>query len=114
MTRDVAGSGSRRRLLRGLAAGSLAAALGALRLRGTDAAEVGAASCRERLDQCQERSDCCEAEKGHNIGCARLSTPNCRQRFEGRRCCGRAQSRCSSNCDCCRGYRCDGVACKPQ
>ena len=106
-TKSLATGASRRRVLAGL--GALA---GGLLGRGVAAQEVGVASCRERLALCDRRGQCCEAQEGHRIGCARVSE-RCFRDVEGERCCGRGGAKCADACACCAGFECREGSCRP-
>lgn len=99
-TRSLGDGVSRRRVLAGL--GALAVGLLG---RGAAGQEVGIATCRERLDNCDRRDQCCEAAEGHRLGCARVSAA-CAGDYPGERCCGRGAARCADSCACCEGFAC--------
>ena len=105
-TKSVTGSASRRRVLAGLAA-----LAGGLLGRGAAGQEVGVATCRERLDNCDRRDQCCEAAEDHRIGCARVSAA-CGGDYPGERCCGRGDARCTDYCACCAGFACIEGRCR--
>jgi hypothetical protein len=110
IVRRLAERGARRRVLGALAGAALTA------LQGRRAgAQVGVASCRQRLAMCDERGACCEAQAspGQPVGCARVSQ-ECRseREFSGERCCGREDARCANSCACCRDHVCRDGRCR--
>jgi hypothetical protein len=111
-TRTLSEAASRRAAMRTLIGGGLAVARGWFGHDTVAAQDVGTTSCRERLGNCDRSDQCCEAEEGHRIGCARVSE-ECRrpQDFPGERCCGRRGAVCSDSCACCRGYVCRDRRC---
>ena len=111
-TRTLSETASRRTAMRTLIGGGLAIARGWFGHGDVAAQDVSITSCRERLGNCDRRDQCCEAEEGHRIGCARVSE-ECRrpQDFPGERCCGRRDANCSDSCACCRGYVCRDNRC---
>ena len=96
LARLVAQPAARRRALRALLGGAVAAALTRL------GAGEGGAACTDRRRRCSQAGECC-GYPGGNVACARL--PRACDRG-GDRCCGRTGARCGADCDCCRGFAC--------
>ena len=110
--RTLSEAASRRAAVRAVIGGGLAGALAWLSRGGVAAQDVSSTSCRERLGNCDRRDQCCEAQRGHRVGCTKISE-ECRrpQDFPGERCCGRRDAICSDSCACCRGYVCRDRRC---
>ena len=93
---------TRRQALRAVAAGGTAGLLTRLRAGEAEAACVG------RRDRCSRGGQFC-GHRDRDVGCDRLPR-HCRR--DGERCCGRDGTGCAADCDCCRGFACDGGRCR--
>lgn len=112
LTRRLAGGGSRRRVLRSLAATGAAAVLA--RFGATEASAAEAAACTGLRQVCQRRRECCG---GGRRDCARLSRDCDKDRLRGEtRCCGTEGAPCGdSSCFCCIGFVCNRRGtCEPE
>ncbi len=91
IARTLGSGASRRRAIRTVAGGAVAAVLA--RFGGGEAA---AGDCKKRLERCQSRRDCCGADKGRTA-CRDELDGMCSLSYPGFRCCGLEGSTCSPN-----------------
>lgn len=112
LTRRLVGAGSRRQVLRSLAATGAAALVARFGASEASAAEV--TDCTGLRQTCQRRRECCG---GGRRDCARISRACDKDRLRGEnRCCGTEGAPCGDNsCFCCIGLVCgrDGQ-CEPE
>jgi hypothetical protein len=89
---------------RGALAALGAAALTGLGMRAA-AAEPGAEACQDVRQTCNSRAQCCG---GGRLRCDRITKKCNKNRLRrNNRCCSIGDTPCRSDCDCCRGYRCN-------
>lgn len=104
---------TRRRTLRGLAAGALATTGVEAAVREFDARrrKNRRGQCGQQYAGCNSATDCC-----HGLVCKPLENPSVEAEFTGtcayKRGCGKRNDYCSKNRDCCRTFRCRNKRCK--
>jgi hypothetical protein len=105
LTRRLAGTASRRQMLRTLAVTGVAAGLTRIGAPTALAADVGTAECIGLRQKCKRRKECCG---GGRRDCDQVSSDCDKKRLKnGTRCCGTEGAPCGTNsCFCCKGLTC--------